>query len=115
MAGLLGAFIIGLRLTRNRRRTYLYLELVLVPIALAVTVIGYPVAFIGIALGAVALIWVVTAMASPRLVGAARRSATPQYPMIPCPACQSANAITTNARPHRFNCAGCGRVIKLVA
>ena len=115
LVGLLAAFVIGLRLTRNRRRTYLYLELVLIPIAVAVTVIGYPVAFIGIALGAVALIWVITAMASPRLVGAPRRSATPQYPRIPCPACQTPNAVTTDARPHRFNCAGCGRVIKLVA
>ena len=77
LVGLLGAFMLGLRLTRNRRRTYLYIELVLVPIALAVTVIGYPVAFIGIALGAVALIWVITAMASPRLVGAARRALLP--------------------------------------
>ena len=85
LVGLMGAFMLGLRLTRNRRRTYLYIELVLVPIALAVTVIGYPVAFIGIALGAVALIWVITAMASPRLVGAARRAAPPQYPKIACP------------------------------
>lgn len=115
LVGLLGAFMLGLRLTRNRRRTYLYIELVLVPIALAVTVIGYPVAFIGIALGAVALIWVITAMASPRLVGAARRAAAPQYPKIACPACGTPNAVTTDARPHRFNCSGCGRVIKLVA
>ena len=34
LVGLLGAFMLGLRLTRNRRRTYLYIELVLVPIAL---------------------------------------------------------------------------------
>ena len=113
--GLLAAFVIGLRLTRNRRRTYLYLELVLIPIALAVTIIGYPVAFIGIALGSVALIWVITAMASPRLVGPPRRAAAPQYPTIPCPACQTPNAVTTDVRPHRFNCVGCGRVIKLVA
>ena len=36
LVGLLAAFVVGLRLTRNRRRTYLYLELVLIPIALAV-------------------------------------------------------------------------------
>ncbi len=115
LVGLLAAFIVGLRLTRNRRRTYLYLELVLIPVALAVTVIGYPVAFIGIAMGSVALIWIVTAMASPRLVGPARRSTATNYPTIPCPACQTPNGVTTDARPHRFNCAGCGRVIKLVA
>ena len=115
LVGLLGAFMFGMRLTRNRRRTYLYLELVLVPIVLAVTVIGYPGVFIATALGAVGLIWVITALASPRLVGQQRRVSAPQYPTIACPACQTPNAITTDARPHRFNCSGCGRVIKLVA
>ena len=115
LVGLLGAFVVGLRLTRNRRRTYLYLETVLAPFVLLVTMFGYPIAFIGIALGAVAVIWLVTAVASPRLVGVSRQTSTPNYPTIQCPACQAANPITTDARPHRFNCSGCGRVIKLVA
>ena len=115
LVGLLGAFVVGLRLTRNRRRTYLYLETVLAPFVLLVTMFGYPIAFIGIALGAVAVIWLVTAVASPRLVGVSRQTSTPNYPTIQCPACRAANPITTDARPHRFNCSGCGRVIKLVA
>ena len=115
VVGLLGAFMLSLRFTRSRRRTYLYVELVLAPIVLLVSVFGYPIAFIGIALGAVAVIWVVTAIASPRLVGAPRRTSTPTYPQIACPACQTMVDVTTDARPHRFNCAGCGRVIKLVA
>ena len=69
LVGLLASFVVGLRLTRSRRRTYLYLELVLVPLVLLVSLFGYPPVFIGIALGAVALIWMVTAIASPRLVG----------------------------------------------
>ena len=113
--GLIGAFFIGIRLTRSRRRTYLYLEMILAPFVLLVTMFGYPIAFIGIALGGVAVIWIVTAVASPRLVGPPRRSATPNYPKMPCPACQTLNAVTTDERPHRFNCSGCGRVIKLVA
>ncbi len=113
--GLLGSFMIGLRLTRSRRRTYLYLELVLVPIVLLVTLFGYPPVFIGIALGGVGLIWFVTAIASPRLVGGPRRPSKANYPKIPCPACQTPNPVTTDERPHRFNCSGCGRVIKLVA
>ena len=113
IVGLLVAFVIGLRLTRQRRRTYLYLELVLVPVALAVTLFGYPPLFIGIVLGVVSFVWWVTAVASPRLLGANLRS--PQHPVIPCPACQTPNAVTTNERPHRFNCEGCQRIIKLVA
>lgn len=114
LVGLLVAFVIGLRLTKQRRRTYLYLELVLMPVALAVTIFGYPPLFIGIVIGVVSFVWWVTAVASPRLLGAAQNR-SPQHPMIPCPACQTANAVTTNARPHRFNCEGCQRIIKLVA
>jgi len=114
LVGLLASFVVGLRLTRSRRRTYLYLELVLVPLVLLVSLFGYPPVFIGIALGAVALIWMVTAIASPRLVGGPRRS-TQASPKIPCPACQTLNAVTTDERPHRFKCIGCERVIKLVA
>jgi len=113
LVGLLVSFVIGLRLTRQRRRTYLYLELALVPVALAVTLFGYPPLFIGIVLGVVSFVWWVTAVASPRLLGANLRS--PQHPRIPCPACQTPNAVTTNERPHRFNCEGCQRIIKLVA
>ena len=115
LVGLLGAFMLGLRLTRSRRRTYLYLELFLVPLVLLVTMFGYPLVFIATALGAVGLIWLVTAVASPRLIGGPRQSSSPNYPKIPCPACQTMNAVTTDERPHRFNCAGCQRVIKLVA
>jgi hypothetical protein len=115
LVGLLASFVVGLRLTRSRRRTYLYLELVLVPVVLLVALFGYPPVFIGTALGAIALIWLVTALASPRLVGGPRRSTQTNHPKIPCPACQTMNAVTTDERPYRFKCSGCQRVIKLVA
>lgn len=115
LVGLLVSFVVGLRLTRSRRRTYLYVELVLVPLVLLVTLFGYPPVFIGTALGAIALIWLVTAIASPRLVGGPRNPARANHPKIPCPACQTMNAVTTDERPHRFKCSGCQRVIKLVA
>ncbi len=114
LVGLLGAFLVGLSLTKERRRTSLYVEMVLVPVVLFITVLGYPPLFIGIALGATAMIWWVTGVASPRLVGTAQRR-SPTVPTIPCPACQTPNAVTTAERPHRFSCKGCQRVIKLVA
>ena len=51
LVGLIGAFVAGLALTKERRRTSLYVELVLVPVVLLITVLGYPPLFIGIALG----------------------------------------------------------------
>ena len=108
------SFTIGLRLTRTRQRTALYFELIFVPVVLFVALLGYPPSFIAIALGVVTVVWWVTGIASPRLVGGPRRSATPVYPTIPCPACQTINAVTSTERPHRFNCNGCQRIIKLV-
>ncbi len=115
IVGLLVAFVVGLSLTRKRRRTYLYTELVLAPVILMVYAFGYPPMFIGGALGVVAVVWWVTSIASPRLVGEAMRAKRVVHPTIPCPACQTVNPVTTNDRPHRFNCQGCGRIIKLVA
>ena len=115
IVGLLVAFVVGLSLTRKRRRTYLYTELVLAPVILMVYAFGYPPMFIGGALGVVAVVWWVTSIASPRLVGEAMRAKRVVHPTIPCPACQTMNPVTTNDRPHRFNCQGCGRIIKLVA
>lgn len=112
--GLLGAFLLGMRLTKDKRRTTFFVEMLLLPVVLLILFFGYPPLFIGIALGVVSTIWWVTGIASPRLVGAAqRRSAT--HPTIPCPACATPNAVTTTERPHRFNCEGCQRIIKLVA
>jgi len=79
-----------------------------------VTFFGYPPLFIGIALGVVSFVWWVTAIASPRVIGG-RPSRAQVHPTVPCPACQTTNAVTTTERPHRFACEGCQRTIKLVA
>ena len=113
--GLLVTFVVGLAITRSRRRTYLYMELVLAPVVLLVCFFGYPPIFIGGALGVVGFVWWLTAFASPRLVGESRRSKRASYPTIPCPACQTMNDVVSTERPYRFNCTGCDRVIKLVA
>jgi hypothetical protein len=112
--GLIGAFVVGLRLTREKRRTTFFVEVLLFPVVLLVLFLGYPPLFIFSALGVVTLIWWVTGMASPRLVGHAQRRVS-SYPTLPCPACATLNAVTTTERPHRFNCEGCQRIIKLVA
>ena len=113
--GLLGAFIVGMRITRQRKRTVMYAELVLVPVVGLVLILGYPAIFVGGAVIASTLIWWVTAIASPRLSPRNKRRTQTTYPTIPCPACQVSNPVTSTERPHRFACAGCQRVIRLEA
>ena len=113
--GLLGAFMVGMRITRQRKRTVMYTELVLVPVVGLVLVLGYPAIFVGGAVIASTLIWWVTAIASPRLSPRNRRQSQNAYPTIPCPACQVSNPVTSTERPHRFACAGCQRIIRLEA
>jgi hypothetical protein len=117
LAALFGAFAVALRMSRSRSRSVIYLELVLIPVTVTVMLLGFPLMFIGIACGVAAVIWWITAMASPRLAGEPRGSKKrgPNYPTIPCPACQTMNAVTSVERPHRFACEGCQRIIKLVA
>ena len=113
--GIFGGIFVGLRLTRQRRRNYLYLEMIFVPLVLLIAVLGYPPDFVAIALGIAAFVWWVTAFASPPVIGSTRPNRTAHVPMIPCPACQTLNPVTSEERPHRFNCTGCQRIIKLVA
>ncbi len=114
LLGTIGAFMIGLGISRNRQRTYLYFEMILIPVIAFIFIFGYPLQFIGGGLLMMSLIWWITAFASPRLANGITRK-KPVHPQIPCPACQVMNAVTTTERPHRFACDGCQRTIKLVA
>lgn len=108
LAGFAAAFLIGLRLSRHRRRTYLYLELVLMPVVGAVFVFGFPPNFLGGAVAAVALVWWITAIGSPRVAAPAR-----VWPTVACPKCSTPNVVDSDERPFRLNCGGCARVIKI--
>ena len=59
-------------------------------------------------------IWIITAVASPRRKGLAAAVNQPSFPVIECPACSTPNPITTDERPFRLPCSGCGRVLKIV-
>ena len=110
----LAAFVIAMRLTRERKRTYFYMEMIFLPVVALIQLFGYPAPFVGVVIIGMSVIWWVTALASPRTQprGGSARS---QHPTIPCPACQVMNPVVTNERPHRFACEGCQRIIKLVA
>tara|TARA_B100001741_G_scaffold64884_2_gene51245 strand:- start:2064 stop:4127 length:2064 start_codon:yes stop_codon:yes gene_type:complete len=110
-----GGYWLALRSTRNKRRSALWLELVLAPVVLMTYYLAYDVFVVG-AIAAIAVaVWLLTAFASPY-----RKDAGPpprnkiSYPQIDCPACNQTNSITSQERPFRLACSGCGRVLKIV-
>lgn len=113
LVSFVGAFYIALKISAYRRKNVLMAELILMPLALLVYIFAYPPLFIGVSVALIVLIWWITAIFSPRDPSLIQAAAT--FPKIPCPACQTLNAVTTDERPHRFSCSGCQKTIKLVA
>jgi len=110
-----GGYWLALRSTRNKRRSALWLELLLAPVVLMTYYLAYDVFVVG-AIAAIAVaVWLLTAFASPY-----RKDSGPpprnkiSYPQIECPACNQTNSITSQERPFRLACSGCGRVLKIV-
>ena len=112
---LLVGLIVALRMTRTRERKILMLELVLVPMVAFIHFFAYPPLFVGGAVVFTILLWWISAAASPRSRPSIEALEQMNTPNIPCPACSTKNAVLSEERPLRFACAGCGRVIKLIA
>ena len=107
--------IIALKITANKTRRVLVLELVLVPLVALIHILAYPPLFLGGALAFTIVLWWITATVSPRVRASDEVMSLVNTPSVPCPACSTKNAVISDERPLRFACAGCGRVIKLVA
>ena len=58
--------------------------------------------------------WIITAVASPKKKTSKSSKSVANYPVIECPACGTPNTISTDERPVRIPCEGCGRVLKIV-
>ena len=112
---LFAGLVIALRTTRTKSRSILMLELIMVPIIALIHFFAYPAVFVGGAVGFTILLWWITAVSSPRIRLSEDAMALVDTPSIPCPACGTNNAVLSDVRPFRFACAGCERVIKLVA
>jgi hypothetical protein len=119
LAGVIGALFVGLivalRMSRNRARRILMLEMALLPLIAFIHFFAYPPLFLGGAIGFTIVLWWISAAASPRNRPSAEAMELINTPNIPCPACGTKNAVLSEERPLRFACAGCERVIKLVA
>ena len=114
LAIILGGVWFSLNLTKNKRRSALWIEMVLIPVVLLALFLGYPPFTVGIIAAIAVTMWIITAIASPRRKGVVPEIDTTTYPIIECPACSTPNSITTEERPFRMPCDGCGRVLKIV-
>ena len=88
--------------------------MILIPVALLALFLGYNPFTVGAVAGITVTLWVITAIASPKKKGVQSIVSQVEYPVIDCPACGTPNSITTDERPFRLPCQGCGRVLKIV-
>ncbi|MDP6870335.1 MAG: hypothetical protein QGI21_06150 [Candidatus Poseidoniaceae archaeon] len=111
---LIVGFWISLRMTRDKRRSALWIELALAPAVLVALYLAYPPFTVGAISGITVCMWWMTAFASPKRKGIIQQTQITNFPSIECPACSMGNAVTTDERPFRMPCSGCGRVLKIV-
>ncbi len=111
---ILGGMWFALKLTKNKRRGALWIEMILIPVALLALFLGYNPFTVGAVAGITVTLWIITAIASPKKKGIQPVVSHVDYPVIDCPACGTPNSITTDERPFRLPCQGCGRVLKIV-
>lgn len=111
---LAGGFWFAMRLTKKKRRSALWIEMVLIPVVLLTLYLAYPPFTVGVIAATAVTMWIITAIASPRRKGLAVDKIETTFPIIECPACSTPNPITTDERPFRMPCSGCGRVLKIV-
>ena len=94
------------------------LELVLLPIAALVYIFAYPPLFVFGASGSASVLWILTAIVSPRRLQAVDDTNEPEptvsVPSVSCPSCSTSIPVLSNERPLRISCHGCGKTIKIV-
>ena len=106
-------FWIALRMTKNRVRKALWMETSLFLIVAASIFFAYPPFTVIVILGVTVALFMITAVASPRLTDIDDQLS--KFPMVDCPSCTTANPITSDERPLRIPCGGCGKVLKIVS
>ena len=119
---LAGGLFCAFRIVRQKNRYPLLIETILIPMVFLMHFFAYPPLFVISTSGGVALIWLATALASPTVATGVAKDAPAKapdivtsFPTINCPQCGTPNPVTSNERPIRLECTGCGRVIKIVA
>ena len=110
---LVGGFLLGLRLTRNKKRRLMLVEAgVMSPIVVAMFVFAYQTELVVASAAVCALLWTVSGLLSPVKAGGGAGSAPPM-PTFACPACSSLVPVPSPVRPLRVVCQGCSRGITI--
>ncbi len=118
---LAGGLWLAFAMVRQKNRYPLLIETSLIPIVSLMLFFAYHPLFVLSSSTGVALVWLATALVSPKLIDVGGESPTKapnivtSFPTINCPQCGVANPVTSNERPIRLECTGCGRIIKIVA
>ena len=109
----IAGFWIALRMTKTRVRKAIWLESLLFLLVAAAIFFAYPPFTIIAILVVTIAILLITAVASPKRNDLDDELS--KYPLVDCPACTTANPITSDERPLRIPCGGCGKVLKIVS
>jgi len=111
---ILAGLFFSMKLTRTKKRTVIWVEMSLIPVILVALYLAYEPFIIGVLSTVTAMVWVITAVASPKSKQKIAQVEQLTYPSIDCPACDTPNMITSQERPYRMPCSGCSRVLKIV-
>ena len=118
---LAGGLWLAFAMVRQKNRYPLLIETILIPIVFLMLFFAYPPLFVLFSSTGVAFAWLATALVSPKLIDNGIRNPTKDpnivtsFPTINCPQCGVPNPVTSDERPIRLECTGCGRIIKIVA
>jgi len=110
-------FFSSMSITRNKHRRFLMLELILIPVVALIYIFSYPTIFVLGSSGGASLLWIITALVSPKRMQIVEQSEPEELidvPTITCPSCQTAIPVLSDERPLKVACAGCGKTIKIV-
>jgi hypothetical protein len=106
-------FWIALRMTKNRVRKALWMESSLFLIVATAIFFAYPPFTIIAILVVTIALFLITAVASPKRTDL--DDGLSDFPLVDCPACTTGNPITSDERPLRIPCGGCGKVLRIVS
>lgn len=107
----------ALSITKNKHRRFLNLELIFVPIIGLIYLFSYPPIFVFGASGVASMMWIVTGLISPRRQKSETQPTSQlqiDVPTVNCPSCETKIPVTSDERPLRIACSGCGKTIKIV-
>ena len=113
---IIGGLWFALRLTKNKHRGALWIEAgMLVPVVFLALYLAYEPFIVGVLGVSTVIMWLITAIASPRRKGGKiAETIRSVFPIIDCPACSTPNPVTSDERPFRFPCGGCSRPLRVV-